>query len=82
MTRSVLFEDDVDHVHRSRNRRQPVAPVVQKVDSARFIQSIMQLVSELLIHRIVIYRVDSVIKLLNNRGKINRYPQDRDFSRG
>ena len=24
----------------------------------------------------------SVIKLLNNRGKINRYPQDRDFSSG
>jgi len=50
-----------------------VAPVVQKMDSARFIQWIMQLVSELLIHWIVIYLVDSVIKLLNNRDKL--YPK-------
>ena len=42
-------------------------PVVQKVNNAIFIQWIMQLVSQLLIHWIVIYAFQS----LNNRGQVN-----------
>ena len=43
-----------------------LAPTVQKVDSA--IQWIIQLVSLILIHWIVIYPMDSAIQLLNNWG--------------
>ena len=43
-----------------------LAPTVQKVDSA--IQWIVQLVSLILIHWIVIYPMDSAIQLLNNWG--------------
>ena len=43
-----------------------LAPTVQKVDSA--IQWIVQLVSLILIHWIVIYPMDSGIQLLNNWG--------------
>ena len=43
-----------------------LAPTVQKVDSA--IQWIIQSVSLLLIHWIVIYPMDSAIQLLNNWG--------------
>ena len=64
-----------------------LTPVSQKVDSARFIQRITQLVSQLLIHWKVVYRVDSAIQRVNNRGlalktldsvnhRINHYPGD------
>ena len=43
-----------------------LAPTVQKVDSA--IQWIVQLVSLILVHWIVIYPMDSAIQLLNNWG--------------
>ena len=43
-----------------------LAPTVQKVDSA--IQWIVQLVSLILIHWIVIYPMDSAIQRLNNWG--------------
>ena len=43
-----------------------LAPTVQKVDSA--IQWIVQLVSLILMHWIVIYPMDSAIQLLNNWG--------------
>ena len=45
-----------------------LTPVSQKVDSARFIQRITQLVSQLLIHWKVVYPVDSAIQRVNNRG--------------
>ena len=45
-----------------------LTPVSQKVDSARFIRRITQLVSQLLIHWKVDYRVDSAIQRVNNRG--------------
>ena len=45
-----------------------LTPVSQKVDSARFIQRITQLVSQLRIRWIVIYPVDSAIQRLNKRG--------------
>ena len=47
-----------------------LTPVSQKVDSARFIQRITQLVSQLLIHWKVVYPVDSAIQRENNRGLI------------
>ena len=64
-----------------------LTPVSQKMDSARFIQRITQLVSQLLIHWIVVYPVDSAIQRVNNRGLalqtlvsvnhwINHYPGD------
>ena len=66
-----------------------LTPVSQKVDSARFIQRITQLVSQLLIHWKVVYPVDSAIQRVNNRGlalktldsvnhRINHYPADSD----
>ena len=64
-----------------------LTPVSQKVDSVRFIQRITQLLSQLLIHWIVVYSLDSAIQHVNNRGlalqtldsfnhRINHYPGD------
>ena len=64
-----------------------LTPVSQKVNTARFIQRITQLVSQLLIHWKVVYPVDSAIQRENNRGlalkildsvnhRINHYPGD------
>ena len=47
-----------------------LTPVSQKVDSVRFTQRITQVVSQLLIHWKVVYRVDSAIQRVNNRGLI------------
>ena len=66
-----------------------LTPVSQKVDSVRFTQRITQLVSQLLIHWKVVYRVDSAIQRVNSRGlalktldsvnhRINHYPGDSD----
>ena len=68
-----LFQSPVQKRKFSKQRRRHLVPVAQRVDSA--IHWITQLVLLLFIRWITIYPLDSVIRLLNNRGQRKRLEQ-------